>query len=79
MVSDKDIKKLSFETAIAELEQIVGQLEEGETPLDQSVNLYERGDALRRHCDGLLKKAQARVEKIQLSADGEPEGTVPLD
>ncbi len=81
MADDKPdpIEALSFETALAELEQIVTRLERGEVPLAESIAIYERGDALRRHCDALLKQAEARVEKIRVGADGTPEGSEPLD
>jgi exodeoxyribonuclease VII small subunit len=75
----KDIEKLSFEEALAQLEKIVGQLESGEAPLERSIELYERGTALKAHCEARLKAAEAKVEKITLSANGEPAGTAPLD
>ena len=73
------IKELTFEKAIEELEQIVSRLERGEVPLAESIVIYERGDALRKHCDALLKQAEARVEKIRVGAGGKPEGSEPLD
>ena len=75
----KDIAKLSFEAALAELEKIVDQLEKGQVGLEDSIKLYERGEALKKHCDTLLKSAEARIEKIALGADGKPRGTEPLD
>ncbi|WP_339832375.1 exodeoxyribonuclease VII small subunit [uncultured Parvibaculum sp.] len=75
----KDIEKMSFEEALAQLEKIVGQLESGEAPLERSIELYERGTALKAHCEARLKLAEAKVEKITLSASGEPAGTAPLD
>ncbi len=75
----EDIGTMSFETAMAELEQIVAKLEKGDVELEESIAIYERGEALRTHCDGLLKKAEAKVEKITLNADGKPVGTEPLD
>ena len=74
-----DIGAMSFEAAMAELEQIVTKLEKGDVELEESIAIYERGEALRNHCDGLLKKAEAKVEKITLNADGKPTGTEPLD
>jgi exodeoxyribonuclease VII small subunit len=74
-----DIKSMSFETALKELEQIVTRLERGDVDLEQSIEIYERGEALRLHCDQLLKRAEAKVERITLNARGEPTGTVPLD
>ena len=74
-----DVKKLSFEKAIEELETIVKRLEEGKVPLEESVAIYERGEALKRRCEHLLRQAEARVEKIALDASGKPKGTEPLD
>lgn len=74
-----DIKNMSFEAALKELEQIVTRLERGDVDLEQSIEIYERGEALRLHCDQLLKRAEAKVERITLSAQGAPQGTVPLD
>ena len=74
-----DVSGLSFESALAELERIVAALERGDVPLDTSIALYERGDALKKHCDSLLKAAEARVEKITTDASGKPTGLEPLD
>jgi exodeoxyribonuclease VII small subunit len=74
-----DIQAMPFEQALAELEKIVADLERGDVPLEKSITLYERGDALKRHCDRLLKAAEARVEKITTDASGNPTGTMPLD
>ena len=74
-----DIAKLPFEKALAELEQIVTQIERGEVPLDESIALYERGEALKKRCETLLNEAQLRIDKITLSADGKPKGVDPLD
>lgn len=74
-----DVAALPFETAMAELEEIVKKLEGGRVPLEESIAIYERGEALKRHCDGLLGRAEARIEKITLGADGRPTGTTPLD
>jgi len=71
--------ELSFEDALAELEQIVKTLEQGTAPLDQSIELYQRGDRLKRHCEARLKAAQARIEQIAFGADGKPSGTTPFD
>ncbi len=75
----QDIGAMNFEAAMAELEQIVAKLEKGDVELEESIAIYERGEALRTHCDALLKKAEAKVEKITLNADGKPAGTEPLD
>jgi exodeoxyribonuclease VII small subunit len=74
-----DIAEMPFETALAELEGIVDQLEKGVVSLDDSIKLYERGEALKSHCDALLKNAEMRIEKITLTAAGKPKGVVPLD
>ena len=57
-----DVKKLSFERAIEELESIVKRLEDGKVPLEESVAIYERGEALKRRCEELLRQAEARVD-----------------
>ena len=77
--SNVDIKKMPFERAIEELELIVKDLEGGKVPLEQSVALYERGEALKKRCEELLRQAEARVEKITLDANGNPTGSEPLD
>ena len=74
-----DVKQLSFERAIEELESIVKRLEEGKVPLEESVQIYERGEALKRRCEELLRQAEARVEKITTDAGGRATGTAPLD
>ncbi|MGD2132106.1 MAG: exodeoxyribonuclease VII small subunit [Maricaulaceae bacterium] len=68
--STADVGKLSFEQALAELENIVRQLESGEVELERSIDIYERGAALRAHCEKKLKDAQLRVEKIVLDPEG---------
>ena len=74
-----EVKKLSFERAIEELETIVKRLEDGKVPLEESVTIYERGEALKRRCDELLRQAEARVDKITTDASGQVSGTEPLD
>ncbi len=74
-----DVKSLPFERAIEELESIVKRLEEGKVPLEESVAIYERGEALKRRCQELLDQAEARVNKIVLDSSGKPAGTEPLD
>lgn len=74
-----DVKRLSFERAIEELESIVKRLEEGKVPLEESVAIYERGEALKRRCDELLRQAEARVDKITTDGGGQVAGTEPLD
>ena len=77
--NQSDIKSMTFEIALSELEQIVARLEHGDVPLEESINIYERGEALRAHCDKLLKEAEAKVEKITLSPDGKPGSTEPIE
>ncbi len=72
------IESLSFEAALRELESIVGRLEQGEVDLEDSIALYERGTALKAHCEKKLKSAEARLEKIVLGPDG-AKGTEPVD
>ena len=78
-MSDRPVEELSFEEAMAELERVVSQLESGDAPLDTSIALYERGEALRKHCDKRLKDAELRVEKIIQGADGAAKGVEPFD
>lgn len=72
------IDSLSFETALAELGDIVKGLETGKTDLAQSIDAYERGIALKKHCEKKLQEAQAKIEKITIGADGKI-GTAPFD
>jgi len=74
-----DVKRLTFERAIEELETIVMRLEEGKVPLEESVAIYERGQALKRRCEELLSQAEARVDKITTDATGRITGSEPLD
>ena len=78
-MSAKPIAEMSFEEAMAELEAIVGKLESAAAPLEESLGLYERGEALRRHCDDRLKAAELRVRKIVAGADGAAKGAEPFD
>ena len=74
-----DLANIPFEKALAELEEIVRRLERGDVPLEDSIAIYERGEALKKHCETLLKRAEARIEKITLGPNGQASGTVPLD
>lgn len=65
-----DIQSMSFEAALAELERIVEQLERGEVELEKSIGLYERGAALKAHCEARLKEAQLKVDKLVVGGDG---------
>jgi exodeoxyribonuclease VII small subunit len=65
-----DVGSLSFEDALAELEEIVRRLESGAARLDEAISAYERGAALKRHCEAKLHEAQVRVEKIVVAPGG---------
>jgi len=65
-MSDRKIAEMSFEDALNELEAIVGRLERGDAPLEESITIYQPGAALKAHCEGKLKDAQMKVEKIVL-------------
>ena len=82
----KDPSEMSFEEAMRELEALVGQLEHGDVPLEQSIALDERGAAprsysaaLKARCETKLTEAEEKVAKLTLGADGAPKGTEPLD
>lgn len=77
----EDVSAMPFEHALKELETIVAKLEQGSVDLEQSIQIYERGEALKKHCEKLLSQAEKKIEKIRLSADGSPEGvdTANLD
>jgi exodeoxyribonuclease VII small subunit len=77
-MADAEIKKMSFEDALRELEGIVEQLERGEAPLEESITIYQRGAALKAHCEAKLKDAQLKVEKIVIDASGQA-STAPFD
>ncbi|MGY5801267.1 exodeoxyribonuclease VII small subunit [Rhizobium hainanense] len=74
-----DVSSYSFEKAVAELESIVARLERGDVALDESISIYERGEALKKHCEALLSAAENRIEKIRLDRAGKPQGTEALD
>jgi len=73
------VTEMTFEQALKELESIVQELEAGKVDLEKSIERYERGEALKSHCERLLKEAEGRVERIRLNAGGKPTGTEPLD
>lgn len=77
-MADQPVKEMSFEAALAELEGIVEKLERGDASLEDSINIYQRGAQLKAHCEGKLKDAQLKVEKIVLKSDGQAE-TQPFD
>ena len=74
-----DLSQMSFEEALRALEDVVRRLETGEVPLEESIDLYERGEQLRKHCQARLDAAQARIEKIVAGPDGKAAGTEPFD
>jgi exodeoxyribonuclease VII small subunit len=76
--SSSPVDSMSFEAALKELEGIVGRLEQGEVDLEDSIALYERGQALKAHCEKKLKAAEGRLEKIVAGSKG-VEGTEPID
>ena len=77
-MGDVAIKEMSFEDALSELEGIVARLERGDAPLEESIDIYERGAKLKKHCESKLKDAQLKVDKIVLGADGSV-SSEPLD
>ena len=79
MTEAAPITALPFEKALAELEEIVKRLERGDVPLEDSIAIYERGEALKKQCEALLAKATARIEKITIGPDGQAAGTATLD
>ncbi len=72
--SNADIAVMSFEDALKQLEKIVDDLERGDVPLEESIRIYERGEALKKHCDTLLKSAEDKVEKSALAATASRSG-----
>ena len=78
-MSGKPVDEMSFEEAMAELEAVVGQLERGEVALDQSIDLYTRGAALKARCEVKLREAEEKVAQITLDANGTPTGTTPVE
>ncbi|MGE0735584.1 MAG: exodeoxyribonuclease VII small subunit [Alphaproteobacteria bacterium] len=68
--TDSTLAKMSFEDALAELEKIVRELEEGKGKLEDAIGAYERGALLKRHCEAKLREAQSKIDKIVLAADG---------
>tara|TARA_R110002096_G_scaffold151022_3_gene313177 strand:+ start:893 stop:1156 length:264 start_codon:yes stop_codon:yes gene_type:complete len=74
-----DVASLSFEEALSELEAIVSRLEQGKSSLDDAIGAYERGAALKRHCEAKLREAREKVEKITLDASGQATGAEPFD
>ena len=79
MAEHPDIATMSFEEALKALEDVVRRLESGDTPLEESIDLYGRGDALRAHCQARLDAATARIEAIVAGPDGQAVGLRPFD
>ncbi|MEL6533164.1 MAG: exodeoxyribonuclease VII small subunit [Pseudomonadota bacterium] len=75
MSAEKPVEQMSFEDAIKELEEVVGQLDRGDVALDASIALYERGAKLKARCEAKLKEAEEKVAQITLDADGRPTGS----
>lgn len=78
-MSDKPVADLSFEEAMAGLETVVGQLESGSVPLEESIALYQRGAELKAHCEAKLKSAEEKVAQITTDADGNATGVKPVE
>ncbi|MGB7242741.1 MAG: exodeoxyribonuclease VII small subunit [Sulfitobacter sp.] len=78
-MSDTPVDEMNFETAMAELEQVLGQLERGDVALDESISLYERGAALKARCEAKLKEAEEKVAAITLDGDGNPSGATAVE
>ena len=79
MSDEKPVEEMSFEEAMAALEKVVGDLERGDVPLEQSIALYERGAKLKKRCEDKLKEAEEKVAAITLDGDGNPAGTKPVE
>jgi Exodeoxyribonuclease VII small subunit (EC 3.1.11.6) len=78
-MSDKPVSDLSFEEAMAELENLVSRLEGSQVALEDSIKLYERGEALKKHCEAKLKAAEEKVEQIMLGENQQPTGSKPVE
>ena len=79
MSDPRPVEEMTFEDAMRELEQVVGQLERGDVPLEESIKLYERGAALKKRCEDRLKAAEEKVEAITADAEGNATGTRPAE
>ena len=78
-MSDKPVAEMSFEEAMRALEDVVGTLERGDVPLEQSIALYERGAELKKRCEAKLKEAEEKVAAITLDGQGNPAGLTPVE
>lgn len=79
MTAEKPVAEMTFEEALRELEAVVERLDKAEVPLEESITLYEHGARLKAHCEGILSRAQERVEQITRGEGGAATGTTPLD
>ena len=77
-MTETPVDDMSFEQALKELEEVLGQLERGDVALDESISLYERGAALKKRCEQKLKEAEEKVAAITLDGDGQPTGKTPV-
>ena len=78
-MTDTPVSEMSFEQAMSELEQVLGQLERGDVALDESIALYARGAVLKKRCEEKLKEAEEKVAAITLDSEGAPAGTKPVE
>ena len=78
-MTEKAVSEMSFEEAMKALEDVVARLEAGDVPLEESINLYERGAELKSYCQKKLSEAEEKVAAITLDGDGKPTGTAPVD
>jgi len=78
-MSDKAVKDMNFEDAMAELEAVVVRLENQQVALEDSIKLYERGAELRAHCEKKLRTAEEKVAQITRDAEGEVTGATPVE
>lgn len=78
-MTETPVDEMSFEEAMKELDGVVQQLERGDVALEASIALYERGAALKKRCETLLKSAEEKVAAITTDADGNPTGLKPVD
>lgn len=78
-MSDTPVDEMSFEQAMAELENVLSQLERGDVALDDSIKLYERGDALKKRCEKKLRDAEEKVAAITTDSEGNPTGLNPVE
>lgn len=77
--ADRPVADMNFEDALHALEDVVRRLESGDVPLDDSIDLYERGEKLRQRCQARLNSAQSRIESIVAGPDGAATGTKAFD